>query len=627
MCLIKRDEEKDKIELDLYQAVTDYVTLFYEIASCQNNRTLMFLLLIYQRMVSSSSRAIYKSLSKRLMVLEDIQRNIIQAGRDEPDDVNWEHLEDLPAEEQLIELQRLANSMLPQAQADSLMSEITALRNCVSLAQRASLGRNDVKFIKLLEIVDEFKIRENNPKLKFIIFTEFVETQVYLRDCLNNLGYATTLIHGQMSSEDRIIQLERFRDEAQFLISTDAGGEGINLQFCWVMIHYDLPWNPMRLEQRNGRIDRIGQEHDVKVVNFQLADTVEERVRNVLESKLATIRREFSNGEDKLADILSTLQDEFNFEKIYMDALVKRRQDAAALEETARQIFDRAKAIIEEEQLALPFSNLGEKYNVSQHDIDKRSLKAKQLTELYLQAYGSTLNQYKHKTGFYYFQDPRTGKHMQNVIFQQKYSLDMENCELLSFNNPFIMDLMSSLADELQVDTTAKLLVKEEKFKGDKGFLFIHRLKVTNYIDPYDYYLLPCFVSFATGTGLVNSRIAKYFHDFNRISCSDLVIGEIPYDIDHARHLADDAVRQRAETVFYEVKGRIADKLQEEEVKFEKFYMDKETAIMRIAVENIRNAKMRELADERSAKRRERERRRQVVPSLNLEQIAYVEFV
>ena len=72
----------------------------------------------------------------------------------------------------------------------------------------------------------------------------------------------------------------------KFLVSTDSGGEGINLQFCHVMINYDLPWNPMRIEQRIGRIDRIGQEKDVLIFNFMLEGTIEERVREVLEGKL-----------------------------------------------------------------------------------------------------------------------------------------------------------------------------------------------------------------------------------------------------------------------------------------------------------------------------------------------------
>jgi len=93
---------------------------------------------------------------------------------------------------------------------------------------------------------------------------------------------------------------EAFARDARILVSTDAGGEGLNLQFCHVVVNYDIPWNPMRLEQRIGRVDRIGQTHEVRALNLVLEDSVEHRVREVLEQKLAVIFQEF--GVDKTGD-------------------------------------------------------------------------------------------------------------------------------------------------------------------------------------------------------------------------------------------------------------------------------------------------------------------------------------
>lgn len=628
VCLIYRDAVADKVELDLYRAVTDYVTTFYELARQQNNRAMMFLLLIYQRMVSSSSRAIRKSLSARLAALEELRRRA--AGQElgsDWEELDWDDLQELTAEEQLAELTRAGATRGGGIIETALAAEIMALKKCLALAEQATTGRNDVKFTRLLGIINELRIQENNPRLKVIIFTEFRETQAYLEERLTALGYRTAIINGTMSTPERMAQVERFRREAEFLISTDAGGEGINLQFCHVLINYDLPWNPMRLEQRIGRIDRIGQEHDVKVINLQLADTVENRVREVIEQKLDIIRREFCAGEDKLADILGILQEEFDFEKLYIETLLKQGREAADLEAVSKQILERAQAVLEEEKLALPMSHVTTEHAAAcRRELERRAGRVQELVEQYLKVYGTGLKSYKQREGVYHFQDPRSGRHLYNVIFQQKYALDDEKAELLSFQHPYIVELLSYLEDALREDTTARLLVRESKFSGEKGFLFIYRLTLTNYVDPAVHYLVPCYVSFAGGSGRVNGRISRYFRDCERLDCTDLVATDIPYDLKEAWQLARRAVQQDAEVLFLQAKERLEKKLRDEEEKFEQYYRDRELAIERIAVNNIRAAKKKELEEDRKARRQEWMRRWQLVPSLSLEQVAYVEF-
>jgi hypothetical protein len=126
-----------------------------------------------------------------------------------------------------------------------------------------------------------------------------------------------------MSIEERNIALRQFRREKNILISTDAGGEGINIQFSHIVINYDLPWNPMKIEQRIGRADRIGQTHDVEVFNFILNDTVENRVRTVLEEKLATILSEL--GFDKLQDVLNSDSADLDFTQVYMETIAAQK--------------------------------------------------------------------------------------------------------------------------------------------------------------------------------------------------------------------------------------------------------------------------------------------------------------
>jgi len=122
-----------------------------------------------------------------------------------------------------------------------------------------------------------------------------------------------------MDIETRNDVLREFRITSDILISTDAGGEGLNLQFSNVVINYDLPWNPMKIEQRIGRVDRIGQQRDVVAYNFIMTDTVEVRVREVLEEKLSTILNEL--GIDKYSDVLDGEQTELNFTDAYMSTI------------------------------------------------------------------------------------------------------------------------------------------------------------------------------------------------------------------------------------------------------------------------------------------------------------------
>jgi len=165
LCVIDRNGGEDKPELDLYEAVTNYVSQFYNFAKQQNNRTMMFLLLIFQRMVSSSSKAILKSLSTRLDNLQSIRQSIITVDDFPETEIDADELEDLSAEEQLRAFEKQAWLTAYKY----LDIEIKELKKCVSLAQVASTGRNDAKFRKLLEIVDEFRSRENNPKPAFPI--------------------------------------------------------------------------------------------------------------------------------------------------------------------------------------------------------------------------------------------------------------------------------------------------------------------------------------------------------------------------------------------------------------------------------------------------------------------------
>lgn len=121
---------------------------------------------------------------------------------------------------------------------------------------------------------------------KVIIFTEYRATQIYLQWYLHSKGITSVLFNGKYNKNKRDYMKHLFKEKAQVLIATEAGGEGINLQFCHHVINYDLPWNPMKLEQRIGRVHRLGQEHDVHIYNLAIENTIEKDILALLHTKI-----------------------------------------------------------------------------------------------------------------------------------------------------------------------------------------------------------------------------------------------------------------------------------------------------------------------------------------------------
>jgi SNF2 family DNA or RNA helicase len=159
---------------------------------------------------------------------------------------------------------------------------------------------------------------------KVLVFTAFRRTQEFVAGVLARAGVETALYHGGLTRAQKEKAVEAFRGPVPLLLTTEAAGEGRNLQFCHVMVNFDLPWNPMQIEQRLGRIHRIGQEHDVVVVNLVGRDTVEQRILSVLEAKINLF--ELVVGE--LDMILGRVDEEYDFERSVFEAHLASSDDA-----------------------------------------------------------------------------------------------------------------------------------------------------------------------------------------------------------------------------------------------------------------------------------------------------------
>lgn len=296
-------DERNNLQRELYEMVSSYVAKTYNKAlrNRKKNMCLIFLLVIMQRMVTSSTAAIRQSLERRLNVLLE-QRTCVGNLREE--DLDELNIED-SVEDAL------------EAISLDMELEIEELKQIISLAKQAQFQNQDAKVEPLLNEIDAILSEDRTQKV--IIFTEFVATQTYLQELLVNRGYTVMILNGGMSIDERNAAMQEFKTSTSIFISTDAGGEGLNLQFANIIINYDLPWNPMKIEQRCGRVDRIGQQRDVHIYNFIVGETVENRVREVLEEKLSVILKEM--GVDKYSDVLDSEVAECDFTDVYMRSI------------------------------------------------------------------------------------------------------------------------------------------------------------------------------------------------------------------------------------------------------------------------------------------------------------------
>jgi hypothetical protein len=233
--------------------------------------------------------------------------------------------------------QELLDELL-KADFSALQNERSHVETLLDAALRCEQAGPDAKAEALIEWIYRLQAEENDPDLKVLIFTEFVPTQQMLKEFLEARGISVVTLNGSMDMEERKQAQDAFRKSHRVLVSTDAGGEGLNLQFAHVIINYDIPWNPMRLEQRIGRVDRIGQPKKVRAINFVFEDSVEFRVREVLEQKLSVIFEEF--GIDKTGDVLDSAQAGELFEDVFTKAVVNPDEIEASVNHTMARIRD-----------------------------------------------------------------------------------------------------------------------------------------------------------------------------------------------------------------------------------------------------------------------------------------------
>lgn len=557
-------DERNNLQRELYEMVSSYVAKTYNKAlrNRKKNMCLIFLLIIMQRMVTSSTAAIRQSLERRLNVLLEQHTCVGNLREEDLDELNIED----GVEDAL------------EAISLDMELEIEELKQIISLAKQAQFQNQDAKVEPLLNEIDAILSEDRTQKV--IIFTEFVATQTYLQELLVNRGYTVTILNGGMSIDERNAAMQEFKTSTSIFISTDAGGEGLNLQFANIIINYDLPWNPMKIEQRCGRVDRIGQQRDVHIYNFIVGETVENRVREVLEEKLSVILKEM--GVDKYSDVLDSEVAECDFTDVYMRSI----GHASQVEKNLYPV---------EAEMKQQLTNAQKYKDVIREEKDLTKLVGTESNFDVDSALRTMLTYYECWQGH----DPR---------LIDRISIADE-------------EITQHLKTELVQDRTAPLMsIQIDNFPNEEGYFMLWELSISE--KESGKRILPIFVNSAMVLRpMAGKRIMDVFLDGNsklRVSSASNVDAEIYSKLEKS-------CMDFAYDTFVELKEK---QMQQNEESFKKYMYAlelRQEAAEHIGIENIRRSRLQKLQKEKANIEAQHRKGSQVYPDFRLIMMARLE--
>lgn len=352
-----------------YDAATDYLKWSYEHNRSTNKNAAAMVVAVLQRRLASSTYAMLESLKRRRQRITDgislpsggqLSLEKITSYFDASTADEYESDAGGPDSEEAVENQAL--SLVRPSNATQLKKELEYIDLVMSLGEQVRELQQETKFLKLRELIESAEFRNQ----QLLIFTEHRDTLDYLRQRFEALGYTGQLayIHGGMDVEEREKQRiffmpSDFRREqgiknpdaptARFMLATDAAGEGINLQFAWIMVNFDIPWNPARLEQRMGRLHRFGQRHsEVRIFNMVAEGTREGDVLATLLDKLEEARKDLCS--DKVFDVIGQQLEEVSLRDLLREALFETAPYSAQKKLDSIFATQKLRAAIEEQR-------------------------------------------------------------------------------------------------------------------------------------------------------------------------------------------------------------------------------------------------------------------------------------
>lgn len=441
-------------ERRLYDDLTEYISAIYTASAESDRHAAGFTMVIYQKRLVSSIRAIRSSLQNRLEDL-DTKTSVDSSVTGELNCVD-----------------------------DTAETEVDVLEQLIAAAEEIGL---DSKGRRLQEFLDG--IFEEDPDEKVLVFTEYTDTLDYLLETVLE-GRDIAQIRGGMSQEDRRAEMERFEDDCQIMLATDAAREGLNLQFAHIMVNYDLPWNPIRIDQRMGRLHRYGQTETVRIYNLFIQETRESDILDLLVTKLQQI--ESDTGMQ--SDVLGTVLDDYDVEGAIMDAVTGTRSSSDVRADIESAIDERKEAVerIENEFLIRDkfdredldeiqeLIDLSETRPIGENDIERL---VRQFTaEFGGEVRNATSGPAPDENPLYAIDVPEilsmngdVKQHYQGVTFSRGTAMDRPSAELISLNHPLVQQIVDYCLDGDWIDGQVAALVTRDT-DAAPGVLTTYRL-------------------------------------------------------------------------------------------------------------------------------------------------------
>ena len=564
--------ELSQEEREATEALEDYIQYGFNLAEGTGGNAIGFVMVTFQKLMASSIAAIKSSLQARRERIE--QRRATQ-------DSEAELVERLDDDDN-------AGDVIGSVGSDAVDAEIVFLSRTIDALNRVTI---DSKSGALLEQLSE--LYEEDSDQKVLIFTQFRETQNYLADLLGANGWEINLFHGQMNAAAKDRAVESFRNNTgrQILISTEAGGEGRNLQFCHMLVNYDLPWNPMKVEQRIGRIDRIGQENVVNIFNLWVKGTIEERVLDVLENRI-NVFQETVGGLDPILgdtenDIQRVMRMSADARESALLALGERLEsDVRRARDAEKQLGD---FIMDTKSFGREIAEriAGQASPIDNDDIDR-----------FMGQLLSDVRTYIRRSGDGYqltFHDDFVADHRAlfpaanklEAVFRPDQRTDSQDVELMAFGNPIVDAIVEQvLGENYDGVTGTRRILASDDLAPVSGWLFTFLFKVPG-VRSIEH-LVPAFV---TDSGKIDTDMGQRIVERACLFDADeeeIDQSAIPGNLNEIRPAIDDFVNKKREAVQSEATIQAASQVDQEIARLTK-YFDYRERVARDKLEGIRN--------------------------------------